>query len=377
MTKKVGLVVHSGAHLFSNGILQNAYYIYQCLEHTGMKCELLCYEPEPKPFGYKGLELKVFSENIEVFNPSDYFLIMTVTRSINKSMYDRLKRYNVKVAAFICGNCVMFDIEDFVRGPRSKESGFIDQNSMTDELWVIPSFAPSLDYLTTLRKKPGKTVPHLWSPEIIREYTERVFKKEEKDLFYNPKKHTGKKIQVLILESNMAVLKNAWIPMMACEKLHLENPDLFEFIFVFNYPESNYAWNMADSLTIDKDKKLRRFNRLALPEILLKFNEDQAMPIILSYQLNNTLNYLYYEALHYGYPLVHNSPDLDGCGYYYPEFNLTKCCEQIMEAYICHNDNFEDYKKKSKKYLKRVDPFDKDVQKIWKKRIDDLMKKKD
>jgi hypothetical protein len=175
----------------------------------------------------------------------------------------------------------------------------------------------------------------------------------------------------------MAVLKNAWIPMMACEKLHLENPDLFEFIFVFNYPDSNYAWGMADSLTIDKDKKLRRFNRLALPEILLKFNEDQAMPIILSYQLNNTLNYLYYEALYYGYPLVHNSPDLDGCGYYYPEFNLTKCCEQIMNAYILHNDNFEDYNKKAKKYLKRVDPFDKDVHKIWKKRIDDLMKKKD
>ena len=33
MTKKIGLVIHSGAHLFSNGIVQNAYFIYQCLEY--------------------------------------------------------------------------------------------------------------------------------------------------------------------------------------------------------------------------------------------------------------------------------------------------------------------------------------------------------
>ena len=133
---------------------------------------------------------------------------------------------------------------------------------------------------------------------------------------------------------------------------------------------------MADSLQLDRDKKLRRFKRLTLPEILLKFNDDEPMPIILSYQLNNTLNYLYYEALYYGYPLVHNSPDLENCGYYFPEFDLTKCGEQILNAYNIHNDNLKDYNKKSMKYLKRVDPFNKNVCKIWKERIDELVTSK-
>ena len=258
---------------------------------------MLCHDKDPKPFGYKDLTLKQISMDTAIFNPEEYFLIITVTRSLANDVYDKIKSHNVKVASFICGNCIMFDQEDFVRGPRGKECTFIDSSIMTDMLWVIPSFASSMDYLKTIRRRPGRVVPHLWSPEVMREFTGKVFNKEEKNLFYNPAKHTGKKIQVLILESNMALLKNAWIPMVACDKLHQEHPDLFEFVFVFNYPESNHAWNMADNLQLDKDKKLRRFKRLTLPEILLNFNENESMPIILSYQVNNTLNYLYYEAL--------------------------------------------------------------------------------
>jgi hypothetical protein len=77
------------------------------------------------------------------------------------------------------------------------------------------------------------------------------------------------------------------------------------------------------------------------------------------------LNYLYYEILYFGYPLVHNSPDLDGCGYYYPEHNLSKCVEQILLAYKSHNKNALTYIDKSREYLKRVDPLDPDVCKRW------------
>jgi hypothetical protein len=375
-TKKIGIIIHSGSHLFSSGIIQNAYFNYQCFEHMGLKPEFLCFDENPKGFGYKDLQMKqIVRGDSSKFEPSDYFMVMTVTRSMDTATYDMFKKAGVAVCAFICGNCIMFDQEDFCRGSRGQAT-FIDSNSKADQLWIIPSFWSSHDYLETIRRTPSFVVPHLWSPEIIKEFTPKYYKKPESELFYDPSKHKGKKINILILESNMALLKNAWVPMVACEKLHQQNPDIIDCVYVFNYPKDNLAWQMADSLTLERDKKLRRFARLSFPEILLHFNSLESMPIILSYQVHNTLNYLYYEFLHYGYPLVHNSPDLDKCGYYFPEFNIGKCVDQLLIANASHEDNFEKYKKDAKKYLKRVDPLDSDVCKKWEERIDNLMLKK-
>ena len=87
--------------------------------------------------------------------------------------------------------------------------------------------------------------------------------------------------------------------MVACEKLYQQYPDLIDNVYVFNYPKEDLAWQMGDSLQLDKDKKLRRFCRLSFPEILLHFNSLESTPIFLSYQVHNTLNYLYYETLYY------------------------------------------------------------------------------
>ena len=40
--------------------------------------------------------------------------------------------------------------------------------------------------------------------------------------------------------------------------------------------------------------------------------------IILSHQLKCELNYLYFEALYLGLPLLHNSPMISEYGYFYP-----------------------------------------------------------
>jgi hypothetical protein len=106
------------------------------------------------------------------------------------------------------------------------------------------------------------------------------------------------------------------------------------------------------------------------------FNSHTTIPIFLSYQLYNSLNYLYYEILYFGYPLVHNSPDLDGCGYYYPEHNLSKCVEQILYAYKHHNKHLDSYIAKSRNYLKRVDPYDPDVCRTWDEMLNSVLAKK-
>lgn len=359
--KKVGIMIRAG-HLFSNGMVQNAYFLHQCFESIGYRCQFLSIEKDPAPFGHKDLSVQHLSTDPTRFNPNQYHTILTVGIGLNKEEYDMFKRANVGIVGFVCGNNYMMDQEDFVRGARGTVS-FLGKQ-LVDELWVIPSYHHSIDYLETLRKKPAFLVPHLWSSEIIRVYAPRSIKQEETALFYSLEKRTSPKINLLICEPNQYLFKTAWMPIIAAERLHMDHPDLFEFVYAFNYPEHPHAWTMGDALSLGP--KLRRFKRLAIPEILHHFNHSSgSMPIFVSHQVLNSLNYLYYEVLYYGFPLVHNSPDLEGCGYYFPENDIKACAAQILYAQKHHDKGIETYKAKAREYLKRVDPLDTIVQRTF------------
>lgn len=364
--KKVGIVITDKAQIFSNGLVQNAYFIHQCLEHLGMKCQFLCYESTPAPFEYKDLSVKPIGTNPLEFDPSEYHTIITISASINHELYIELKKARVFVVSFVCGNQLMHHMEDFVRGTLTPGvTTYIGKGSYCDEVWVIPGYAHSVEYISLTRGKPAFVIPHLWSPCILADMLLKIHSKPETHLFYDYTKHVGKKIDLIILEPNLALFKNAWIPIMSAEKLYLTNKDLIDNVYVFNFPKHGTSYSMTDNLEIAKDKKLRYFSRLAIVDIMLYFNQKDNVPIIVSHQMLNSLNYVYYEALYYGWPLVHNSPDLDGCGYFYPENNITACADAIQHAYLHHNRNLECYKDKAKEYLKRVDPLDADMGKIW------------
>lgn len=367
-TKHVGIVIHDRASLFSNGIVQNAYFLHQCLEARGYTCQFLCGEPNPSPFEHGRLSLKQITTDPSIFNPSDYHTIITVTRRISPEIYKLCTRNQIGVISLVCGNCYVMDQEDFVRGLVGNSITYLGGSRNIDEQWVIPSYHHSLEYLQLIRKKPAVLVPHLWSPSILNHFTPRILNKPSSTLFFDVRRPVHKKINIVIMEPNMSTMKTAWMPILACEKLHIQYPELIEHVFVFNFPEHKNAWDMMESLAVSS--KVRRFNRKSVAEIMLHFNtQSDRFPIFLSHQMLNSLNYVYYELLYYGYPLVHNSPDLDGCGYLYPENHISKCAEQILCAHRTHNSMFETYKENATKYLNRVDPFDVGVQNAFETRM--------
>ena len=354
MPKYVGILIGNKETLFSSGIIQNTYYIYKCLEYNNIPCRFLCYDTNPEPLEYVNIPLYTLSEDPSVFDPTHYSVVISVRHHIGKLFYDLLKANQVAVISFICGNSYMTDIEEFVRD--SKIPGmttFMGKGNMCDEVWTIPSYEYMIDYLELMRGKPTFSVPHLWSPEIIQEHL-RSKNVDEKGLFFDITKHTKKKIEIIIVEPNMYLFKTGWLPICASEKVHVQNPELIEHVFCFNYPDNSHAYNMADNLSLGP--KLRKFKRIPMPELLAHFNKQDTYPIFVSHQVNNSLNYTYYEILYYGFPLIHNSPDLEGCGYYYHEHNLTKCAEQIMYAYSHHTKQLNVQKDLAKKFLSKIDP---------------------
>lgn len=361
--KMIGLIIHNKARLFANGITQNAYFIFQCLENCGFKCQFLCHETDPEKLEYRDIPLKTISMDSKIFNPTEYHTIITITRGLTNELYILLKSFSVRVISFICGNFLTQHMDDFVRGESLPGvSTNICQKTNADEMWIIPSYTYCIDYMSLIKGITStKVVPHLWAKTFVVDALRGD--KSDMRLFYNPEIHSDKKLTILILEPNLAFCKNSWLPIIVSEKINQLFPDLIDNVYVFNFPTHDLAIKMTSNLTLGS--KLRKFKRLTITEIFEFFNSSKTVPVILSYQYLNSLNYLYYEALYYGWPLVHNSGDLDDCGYFYPENNLSKCVDSILRAFHTHNDIHKYYLKVAHEYLKKVDPVDDGNKKIW------------
>jgi hypothetical protein len=76
---------------------------------------------------------------------------------------------------------------------------------------------------------------------------------------------------------------------------------------------------------------------------------------IVSHHWENGQNYLYYEALYGGYPLVHNSEFIKGCGYYYPHFDCQAGGQALLRAFMEHDRRLDDEKRSTAALLHSLD----------------------
>jgi hypothetical protein len=355
MNKRIGLVIHSGANLFSNGITQNAWFMYECLRECGYECEFLCNETDPKPFAFKGLMLRSFSNE---FPYHEYLAIITITKSISKKDYDTFHRLCIPVISFVCGNHFMMDLEQFIHSKNA--APVIKKVETADAIWIIPSFYYSALYLETLHGIPVFEIPHLWSPQLLEHRALSLSKVNSSSLYFKAKKYS--KFNIIIMEANISLSKNAILGLTVAEYIFKQFPTMINHVYLVNLPNNDMAKKFIENLSvpiiIQKTYK-------EMDEILLMASTDNAMPIFLCNQLFHSLNYVYYECFYYGYPLVHNSLCLDGLGYYYPECDIEKSAQAVLDAFRTHTKKLHQYIEDGRIYLERVNPYSKEVQNKW------------
>jgi hypothetical protein len=108
--------------------------------------------------------------------------------------------------------------------------------------------------------------------------------------------------------------------------------------------------NFARSLDITNHGLATFEGRFAIYEYMAHFGD-----CIISHHWENGQNYLYYEALYGGYPLVHNSEFIKDYGYYYPEFDTQAGGRALNEAFANHDQNWDSYRKSSLELLAHLD----------------------
>ena len=256
-----------------------------------------------------------------------------------------------KVIAAHVGNDYVIDIERMIF---NKPHAHLMSGSPYDEIWTLAEYErTAMPYYAAATGIPVAIMPHLWSPMVLERTMAR--NAHEVKFAYQPGKHSW---NMAIFEPNVSMVKTSFVPLMACEVAHRRNPNAIEKVYAFNTAHLRNNKEMqgfCDALSLQRHGLIEYGHRAATFEVMTRVANA-----VVSHQWENAQNYLYYELLWGGYPLIHNSPFVGSCGYYYSDFDCEEAGLAILQALSVHDLRLDDYRRSAQQYLHTVDPLNPD-----------------
>jgi len=382
---KIGITFHLPDSLFSNGNNQNALYFGELLLNIGYDCYFIIEKMEKvndqvrKNFFYSD-KFKLAKYN-EIFY-DDYDIIFTFGFDIPIENVKILKYMKTKIVKYLCGNKYFMDSEKILydQHKSSKDINYIrkselkDNQKLYDQLWIIPQMINTNKYYyQLLYRSESIEVPFIWSDSSIKLscLTENI--ENENELLYKVKNKENKKIAVF--EPNISMMKWCLPALLVCENYYRENKNIGNVyltnalnmgnnINTFNIDGLN---SIVKNLDLFDDKKISIESR----HVTLIFMKKHA-DIAVSHQMENPLNYLYFDLAWMGWPIIHNAHLCRDIGYYYDGFNYEMGGKALSDAILNHDSNIDNYIKSNRKNMDKYLPRNKELQNKYKILIENL-----
>ena len=145
--------------------------------------------------------------------------------------------------------------------------------------------------------------------------------------------------------------------MLVCEHAYREDSDSISYMMVMNtmhMKEHQTFFRFASNLDLTKHQKATYEPRLVFSDCMAANKLDA----VATHQWENNQNYLYYDVLHGGYPLIHNSEFLQsaGVGIFYPEFSAKKGGDALLGARNQPLEYWQEYKQNAANFLQTLHP---------------------
>lgn len=354
-TKKINIGISlfirkEGDSIFSNGIKQNVLMLYKLLKQSKKFNEIYIINvgdgDDPSLLMMDDVDVKVVRFD-DVQNDLD-FLIELGAQTGHK-ITGKVRENGGKVVAYKGGNDFWIDTE---RTLFQQKPGAVFIGVKYDEIWTTPQHMnTNYHYFRLAYDAPVKEVPHIWDSFFI----DKIIGQLKKPYDYQPGK---KRWNFGVFEPNINMLKTCHYPMLILEDTyrHLTrqegiDPEEIKLgdIYITNavkLKEREIFTHFANTLDIVKTKKASFESRYKLPWFISEY-----IDAVVSWQHENGLNYLWYDVLYGGYPLIHNSPFIKDAGYYYEGFNVEDGKNKMLEAFESHDDNLVEYKRAAKEVI--------------------------
>lgn len=319
-------------HIFSNGLYQNIYTLYEMLQKEGTYEPRIYTTRHEQDANVNEQEIEVFGMQIKLTKLQSVVkrespvpdLFIEVGAVIPDEWIENFYQQNpnLKVVTLKYGNVFMDHVAAVVAGPSRPRGTSLGVKSKRDAVWVSPHFVDHMQfYKWHYDAKIVAIAPYVWSTRYI-DSTIKSDNVEISDEFG----------RVAVVEPNLSVLKNAIAPIaiidVAAQKSDSITKGLTFCTEQWRSDPYNVGW--IKDLHVYKSSKLTFNPRYKFARIFSKAGYNCGT--LLAHQFQCELNYAYLEALHLGIPLVHNSSIMKDAGYYYKNWEIMDGADMLIAA---------------------------------------------
>lgn len=335
--------------LWENGIFQNCYFLLMLLERSPLVGRTFIVNGGPgNPADAKSLlkhaPAPVLSMQ-EAMNELD--IVVELSAQLNPEWGRDFVDRGGTIVGMRVANDFMIDAERMIHGlpPALLMSGV-----PYHEIWTLPAFEQSCaNYYKTGFRAPVRVMQHLWNPMLLEQ--SRAANTKVGHFAYRPGRSRWR---IAILEPNICAVKTCHLPLLLCDLAHRADPQAIEYLRVYNsLPLKEHRDFVAYARSMDLVRQGLATFEGRFPTFDILATECDA---IVSHHWHNSQNYLYYEALYGGYPLIHNSDLIGNCGYPYRSFDPEDGALALIQALREHDLALDSYRADAEVFLRTLDP---------------------
>jgi hypothetical protein len=341
---RVGITVPSGiedgiAALWASGVHQNAVFLCRLLAGLPeVAWAGLLTHPGPgpsrlaEPFGLKSAGLAEALGEIDI--------LIELGMRANKDLMQAFRARGGRLVSYMAGNAMVMNLESLAN--RTPHGEIVDHAGY-DAVWITPQhWHMNEAYARLTRSANVQLVPHVWHPCVIEMLKLRLGARFE----WSPPREGWR---LGIFEPNINVLKTFHLPLLVCEQAFRLSPELIARVLMFGSEplKSNpHFIEFCGALDIFRAGRLFAESRHPLVSTL-----GTHVDAVVTHQWENALNYLYWDTLWGGFPLIHNSPHLKDAGYYYPAFDPVNGGRVLSDVLVRHGSNLDAYREGAKRVI--------------------------
>jgi hypothetical protein len=347
----ISILTYPGHNLWNNGIGQNVYHLACLLESIPFVEQVILLNcgnqaMAPNDSGDIGARFPLIppQEAIEQID-----IAIEMSGSLDPEWCRLFRARGGKIAFHVCGQPYAALIDPVVSGKQS----FFGEADRCDEVWLLRKDRPYTAMLRGIHRCPVYEVPYLWSPIFLNE-SSRKAQSEGLQFGYKAGSLSWSGAVAAIFEPNISPIKMGVIPFMICEEVCRQDSDAIGHVHLLNAKhmiEQRSFVFLVENSEIYKSKKLSISERDYFSHVMAR-----GANVVVSHQIDCPQNYLYFDAIAGGYPLVHNSPLFSDIGYYYPASDIQAGAEQFLLARREHDRNLSSYMTRAKSVLAAHDP---------------------
>lgn len=345
--------------IWSNGLFQNILFLYRLFEVAGYLPFLLVDDNKKNPDSKLYQRIRTIDATDWIKKPFRIYAYIEMGLSCSPNIRKAFKDAGAKTFKLYLGNILNIDIET----PIFNESTYFCHHMLGEinTILVSPHYDFHQEYAGAVNKlfPCVKIAPYIWDPVLINDLLDSHV--------WNP---TGP-YSFTIIEPNISFQKCSLIPVMICETYYRQNPAKVHEIAVINgivmADSIYYVESIQPNLDIYQDGKLHLLQRTDIKTLSKQLKSN----IVIHHTVNNEYNYIFFEHLFMGFPVIHNYEKFKDYGYYYPGNDIRIGCEMIEHVINTHGFKLETYKATNLQLLWNFSIYNPENIKGWQKILDE------